>query len=1081
MSENVSADPHNDDQLLDLAVAIADGRQIDWPTLTSSDTPPEAESILVRLQRVERLVRGHDAMRALSSQPSAPAHETVLTEARRKATGADEPPRVQWGPLVVLDKIGRGSFGDVYRAWDPRLDREVALKLIPENTSDSASSPVVEEGRLLARVRHPNVLTVHGAERIDGRVGIWTEYIRGETLAEEIARRGPLPATEAARIGVDVCRALSAVHAAGLLHRDVKAQNILRDSTGRIVLGDFGTGVEFDEHAGIAEPQIAGTPLYLAPEIFDHRQATVGSDLYSLGVLLYFLVTANYPVRGGTFAEIRRAHSQGERVSLRDARRDLPEPFVQIVEALLRARERRFETAASLESVLGESIVETSSSRATQAAKRRLWLHVGVAAIVLAMIASGALAVLASMRQPRMERQIEPTRQPSTAPNAVEHASVPPIVSALAETTTNPSLVTARVNAGDWILVGSFDNMTGEAVLDGTIEAALKRELEYSEHVRVAQRDRWEDALRLLGRPLDSRLEPSLAREVCLRDGSIRGLVTGRVERTQSKYAITITIVNPTTGRDLATFTEEAPRQSQLLLSVRRQALRLRGALGETTATLDNARNELEQVPIPALAALSVHTKALVQGSVREFQTPVQSNEKWAGVEGLTRRAVHEDPAFAHAWIMLAWAVRNQGRPQDEYLPYARRAFELADTATPQERYFILGSFHQLNVAFTDGNSRNTDNPKELEQAASAYEALLTLQPDHYYVQNNLQRAYQVLGRDRDLALMRIRQAEARPANFRLNIDAAVSLVNEGTLPAARRYVARAEAALLPDAEVRDAAEWSDAQYLRAHLDWLDEKPAEALARLRRLDAAVDRVSGDRTTVIARPILLALTLGRLKDARELAERRCVWDGGAPMLLAYALREQGDLNGLREYMTSRWTYDHPAPATAIGWRVEFLVPAGMLEEADRDRDRYQRQTPAAALDTSFYPFIMGMLELGRGHPRQAAGFLQPWLALPNREVADFQWAAQKLAEARDAVGDTPNAIEVLEKAVERPPRLPAGLAVLHHMWLRSNAQLARLYRKTGQEQKAIAVEDRLLKLLAVADADHPLLKELKAVR
>ena len=1071
MSENVSADPYSDDRLLDLAVAIADGRQIDWPTLTSLDTAQDSNSILVRLQRVERLVRGHDAIRALSSQPSAPAHETVLTEARRNTQGPDEPLRVQWGPLVVLDKIGRGSFGDVYRAWDPRLDREVALKLIPENTSDSASSPVVEEGRLLARVRHPNVLTVYGAERIDGRVGIWTEYVRGETLAEEIARRGPVSAREATQIGIEVCRALGAVHAAGLLHRDVKAQNILRDSTGRIVLGDFGTGVEFDEHAGIAEPQVAGTPLYLAPEIFEHRQATVGSDLYSLGVLLYFLVTEDYPVRGGTFAEIRRAHSQGKRVSLRDARKDLPEAFVQIVEALLSARARRLQTAASVESVLGDSI-----------ATRRRWLQVGVAAIVIAMIASGALAVLASMRQPRMERQIEPTRQPSTAPNAVEHASVPPIVSALAETTTSPSPVTAHVNAGDWILVGSFDNMTGEAVLDGTIEAALKRELEYSEYVRVAQRDRWEDALRLLGRPLDSRLDPSLAREVCLRDGSIRGLVTGRVERTQSRYAITITIVNPTTGRDLATFTEEAPRQSQLLLSVRRQALRLRGALGETTATLDNARNEFEQVPIPALAALSLHTKALVQGSVRESQTPVQLNEKWAGVEGLTRRAVHEDPAFAHAWIMLAWAVRNQGRPQDEYLPYARRAFELADTATPQERYFILGSFHQLNVAFTDGNSRNTDNPKELEQAVSAYEALLTLQPDHYYVQNNLQRAYQVLSRDRDLALMRIRQAEARPANFRLNIDAAVSLVNERTLPAARRYVARAEAALLPDAEVRDAAEWSDAQYLRAHLDWLDEKPAEALARLRRLDAAVDRVSGDRTIVIARPILLALTLGRLKDARELAERRRVWDGGAPMLLAYALREQGDLNGLREYMTSRWTYDHPSPATAIGWRVEFLVPAGMLDEADRDRDRYQRQTPAAALDTSFYPFIIGMLELGRGHPRQAAGFLQPWLALPNREVADFQWAAQKLAEARDAVGDMPNAIEVLEKAVERPPRLSAaGLAVLHHMWLRSNAQLARLYRKNGQEQKAIAVEDRLLKQLAVADADHPLLMELRAAR
>ena len=118
-----------------------------------------------------------------------------------------------------------------------------------------------------------------------------------------------------------------------------------------------------------------------------------------------------------------------------------------------------------------------------------------------------------------------------------------------------------------------------------------------------------------------------------------------------------------------------------------------------------------------------------------------QQQQKWAEVEDLLRSAVSEDPTFAHAWIMLAWALRNRGRPREDYLPYARQAFELADTATPQERYFILGSFHEMNV-FGDSNSRNTDNPKELEQALSAYEALFTLQPDHYYVSNNLQRAY---------------------------------------------------------------------------------------------------------------------------------------------------------------------------------------------------------------------------------------------------------------------------------------------------------------------------------------------------
>ena len=279
-------------------------------------------------------------------------HETLLTEARRKAAGLEHPLHVHWGPLIVHEKIGRGSFGDVYRAWDPRLDREVALKLIPEDISASAASPVVEEGRLLARVRHPNVMVVYGAERIDGRVGIWTEYIRGETLASEVARRGPLPAEEAVRIGADVCAALEAVHAAGLLHRDVKAQNILRDANGRIVLGDFGTGIEIAEDAGVSDPQIAGTPLYLAPEVIEGKPATIGSDLYGVGVLLYFLVTG----------DIRCAVARSPRSSARMPRRERVSPRAarpicrtrsSIIETLLATDpDHRYQTAGAAEAAL---------------------------------------------------------------------------------------------------------------------------------------------------------------------------------------------------------------------------------------------------------------------------------------------------------------------------------------------------------------------------------------------------------------------------------------------------------------------------------------------------------------------------------------------------------------------------------------------------------------------------------------------------------------------------------------------------------------------------------------------------------
>ena len=273
--------PPEDERLLDLAVAIADGTPIDWATAAPTASPAEANSVVVRLQCLERLVRGHEAMRSPSSQPCAAAHETVLTERGGKRTAVWTSRFVCSGAPLVLEKIGRGSFGDVYRAWDPRLDREVALKLIPENASDT-TSPVIEEGRLLARVRHPNVLTVHGAERIDGRLGIWTEYVRGETLAAEIARRGRCRRRSGADRNRDLSRAGGRSWRGAAPPRRKGAEHPSRFNRPHRAwrLRDW---IEIDEHAGITEPQIAGTPLYLAPEIFEHRPATVGSDLYSVG------------------------------------------------------------------------------------------------------------------------------------------------------------------------------------------------------------------------------------------------------------------------------------------------------------------------------------------------------------------------------------------------------------------------------------------------------------------------------------------------------------------------------------------------------------------------------------------------------------------------------------------------------------------------------------------------------------------------------------------------------------------------------------------------------------------------------
>lgn len=329
-----------EEPLLTAAARIADGDLIDWGSVTSTLRSDDDKAIAEELAALQQIAVGHRQLHQLLPVSSdTPPHLM--------------PDRARWGHLDLLNVVGRGSYGMVYRAWDTRLERLVALKLF-----HGASDPetVMREGRMLARVRHENVVTIYGADVIDGVAGIWMELIHGRTLDHIVKHDGPLEPLDAASVGADVACALGAVHDAALLHCDVKAQNVVREENGRVVLMDLGAGRLAPEARDLDEKisDIAGTPRYMAPELFKAgTTATRETDIYSLGVLVYYLVSGKYPVDGKTFGELKRAHEARQSVPLADARRGLPTSLTATVaRALDRDPAQRPTSAADVQTAL---------------------------------------------------------------------------------------------------------------------------------------------------------------------------------------------------------------------------------------------------------------------------------------------------------------------------------------------------------------------------------------------------------------------------------------------------------------------------------------------------------------------------------------------------------------------------------------------------------------------------------------------------------------------------------------------------------------------------------------------------------
>jgi DNA-binding winged helix-turn-helix (wHTH) protein/tetratricopeptide (TPR) repeat protein len=610
--------------------------------------------------------------------------------------------------------------------------------------------------------------------------------------------------------------------------------------------------------------------------------------------------------------------------------------------------------------------------------------------------------------------------------------------------------------ARDWVLIAPFENRTGEATFDEVVEHALEGELLNSGFVNVVPRARVEDVLALMKKPTDTRLGDALAREVALRDGAIRVLLTGRIDRVGSEYVLNTRIVDPVDGRAVAAVSHHVENHNEFIAGIRRQALDVRALLGETIASIERSRNVLASVTTPSLQALQLYSRAaaLLGGEAWRFHPDAGS--RYASAEALLTQATSLDASFASAWLLRAHAVCQQSRAAGEYLPLADRAVQLSRGVSAVERYFIEG-FTQARLA------QQSEDPRQYDAAARAFEAVLQIVPDHYWTLLELVPVYQQLDRFHDAERVVIHSAAVRPRSVRFAVNAARAHVRNGEWASARALIDRARLIAKEDANNMaavpvDSLEWL--QLWEAHEAWLARDPARALAAIRRMD---EESANNKSVPWAFKLASVYSgLGRFEEALRVTDRlpddRREW-----LRTGYAL-QRGERTKVQQLVTAhRRDFDY------LNNHFMRLVRGHWFEQAEWVMAERQRR--GFRLPSELLADHVGQLRVEQGRFAEGLALLvriKPDPMSPKYNVLEH------IAKARRGLGDLGTAIRELEAAGDTRAQ-----AVTHDgwqvvSWLQCRVLLAELYRDAGRDADAQRVAQEVQVLLGVADADHPLL-------
>jgi eukaryotic-like serine/threonine-protein kinase len=521
-----------------------------------------------------------------------------------------------WGHLELKEKLGQGGFGSVYCAWDPSLRRDVALKLLesPERQSITQKETILREGRYLARIRHENVATVYGVGEHDGVVGLWMELIRGKSLEELLRQNGPFGARESAGIGIELCSALSAVHRVGLVHGDISAKNVIRENGGRLVLVDLGLGER--QHLASTERQwkVAGTPAYMAPEMLRGHGPSVRTDVYALGVLIFHLVTGEYPVEGTDVGRLENQDRSHESRLVRDRRPDVPESFCAVVErALAPDPAQRFHSAGEFQLAL-EGAWKSGGIEENQPASRKNWPMLPGAAVGF-MVLLLVVYYFAWARLP-------------------------------------------RIPEGSEIVLADIENKTTDPQLDGAT-SLLRSQLSQLPYFDLMEESVIRDALQRMALRPGIPLARELAREVAWREGADL-VVAGQLSSLGGSYLLNLQVEkagdDPGAPETTWTKTFQAKDKNDLFEVIDQSGAWIRSVVGQATAGGSKT--------LPSREATTASWEALDSFSrAEDLQERGRSNDAVL----LLQEAVRIDPDFALAHMRMGDILISLGRHREGY------------------------------------------------------------------------------------------------------------------------------------------------------------------------------------------------------------------------------------------------------------------------------------------------------------------------------------------------------------------------------------------------------------------------------